>query len=65
MRHVLNELGFEGVSITKKDKSEEIIKSWNMGEGTERLVFSGYVTAKKPREAKAVEEGEKWHSSVI
>ena len=44
----MDELGFESVSITKKDKSEEIIKSWNMGEGTEHLVFSAYVQAKKP-----------------
>ena len=54
MRNILDELGFEGVSITKKDKSEEIIKSWNMGEGTERLVFSAYVQAKKPNKLKTV-----------
>jgi hypothetical protein len=48
VRNILNELGFESISITKKDKSEEIIKSWNMGKGTERLVFSAYVKAKKP-----------------
>jgi hypothetical protein len=45
----LARIGFEGVSINKKDNSEEIIKSWNMGEGTERLVFSAYVTALKPK----------------
>jgi len=56
VRQILNGLGFEGVSITRKDKSEEIIKSWNLGEGTERLVFSAYVTASKPRGKEAVEE---------
>jgi len=54
VRQILNGLGFEGVSITRKDKSEEIIKSWNLGEGTERLVFSAYVTASKPRGKDAV-----------
>jgi arsenite methyltransferase len=49
VRQILNGLGFEGVSINKKDNSEEIIKSWNMGEGTEHLVFSAYVTAQKPK----------------
>ena len=52
----MNGLGFEAISITKKDKSEEIIKSWNLGRGTERLVFSAYVTASKPRGKEAVEE---------
>jgi hypothetical protein len=49
VRQLLDGIGFEDVSIDKKDNSEEIIKSWNMGEGTEKLVFSAYVTAKKPK----------------
>jgi len=48
VRQVLNGLGFEAISITKKDISEQIIKSWNIGKGTELMVFSAYVTAKKP-----------------
>jgi hypothetical protein len=48
VRQILIGLGFEDVSITRKENSEEIIKSWNFKEGTERFVFSGYITAKKP-----------------
>jgi hypothetical protein len=59
VRQILNGLGFEAISITKKDMSEQIIKSWNLGEGTERMVFSAYVTAKKPASVGAVYDGEK------
>jgi hypothetical protein len=48
VRRILIELGFEAVSITRKEKSEEIIKNWNFKEGTEQLVFSAYITARKP-----------------
>jgi hypothetical protein len=48
VRQILNRLGFESVSITRKENSEEIIKNWNFKEGTEHLVFSGYITARKP-----------------
>jgi len=41
-------LGFEDISIVRKENSEEIIKGWNFQEGTERVVFSGYITAQKP-----------------
>jgi len=48
VRQILNELGFEAISITRKDNSEEIIKGWNLGQGTEQMVFSAYIKAKKP-----------------
>ncbi len=48
VRQILDELGFEAVAINKKDGSEEIIKGWNLGVGTERMVFSAYITARKP-----------------
>ena len=44
----MDDLGFEAVSVIKKLKGEEIIKSWNFGVGTERLVFSAYIIARKP-----------------
>ena len=48
VRQILDELGFETVTITRKDGSDEIIKGWNLGVGTERMVFSAYITAQKP-----------------
>jgi len=48
VRLILEKVGFEDVSITKKEKSEQIIKSWNLGAGTEKMVFSAYITARKP-----------------
>jgi hypothetical protein len=51
VRRILNEVGFEAVSITRKEKSEEIIKNWNFKEGTERVVFSAYITARKPKKS--------------
>ncbi|MFC1489200.1 hypothetical protein ACFL6B_05080 [Thermodesulfobacteriota bacterium] len=48
VRQILDELGFETVTITQKDRSDEIIKGWNLGVGTERMVFSAYITARKP-----------------
>jgi arsenite methyltransferase len=48
VRQILDELGFETVIITRKDRSEEIIKGWNLGVGIEQMVFSAYITAQKP-----------------
>ena len=36
------------ISISRKDNSEDIIRSWNVGGGSEEMVFSGYVHARKP-----------------
>jgi hypothetical protein len=48
VRQILGKAGFEDISITKKDSSEEIIKGWNVGIGAENMVFSAYIKAVKP-----------------
>jgi len=48
VRQILAQAGFENVSITKKDNSEEIIKGWNVAGGAEKMVFSAYIKAVKP-----------------
>jgi len=48
VRRILSGLGFEAISITRKDNSEKIIKSWNLGKGVENIAFSAYIRADKP-----------------
>jgi hypothetical protein len=48
VRQILDGLGFENISITRKGNSEQIIKSWDIGKGTEHIVFSAYIKARKP-----------------
>jgi hypothetical protein len=48
VRQILEEQGFEKVSITRKDNSDLIIRSWNFGKGTEKMVFSAYIMAVRP-----------------
>lgn len=48
LKGILEKAGFVQVVIQDKDNSEEIIKSWNFGEGVEKMVFSAYITARKP-----------------
>jgi hypothetical protein len=48
VRQILQDAGFSDIVITRKDNSEEIIKSWNTGQGAEQLVFSAYIHAVKP-----------------
>jgi len=45
---MLQAVGFTEITITNKEKSDEIIKGWNFGEGVENMVFSAYVQASKP-----------------
>ena len=40
-------MGFQDIAITPKEKSEEIIRGWNVGEGAEKVVFSAYIEAVK------------------
>ena len=40
--------GFTDILIQNKDNSDEIIRSWNFGEGVEKMVFSAYIKATKP-----------------
>jgi hypothetical protein len=44
---MLQKEGFTDIVIRDKVKSDEIIKSWNFGEGVENMVFSAYIQAKK------------------
>lgn len=44
---MLNKAGFTDIVIRGKEKSNEIIKGWNFGEGVEKMVFSAYIKARK------------------
>jgi len=47
--NLLSNAGFSDIVIEDKDNSDDIIKSWNFGEGIEKMVFSAYIQAKRPR----------------
>ena len=47
LKKVLLKAGFRDIVIQEKDNSDEIIRSWNFGEGVEKMVFSAYVQARK------------------
>jgi arsenite methyltransferase len=49
LRDLLHNAGFIDIVIQDKDNSDEIIKSWNFGEGVEKMVFSAYIQAKRPK----------------
>jgi hypothetical protein len=48
VENILSELGFQNISIQRKNQSDKIIKSWNVGEGAESVVSSAYIQAVKP-----------------
>jgi hypothetical protein len=48
LKRMLKAVGFTNITITGKEKSDEIIRGWNFGEGVEHMVFSAYVSARKP-----------------
>ena len=48
LKAMLGAAGFSDITIKDKEKSDEIIKGWNFGEGIETMVFSAYIQAKKP-----------------
>ncbi len=48
LKQILEKVGFGDIMITEKEKSNEIIKGWNFGEGVEHMVFSAYIRARKP-----------------
>jgi arsenite methyltransferase len=50
LKTILEKAGFTDITIEKKEKSDEIIRSWNLGEGVEKMVFSAYIKARKPAE---------------
>lgn len=47
LRIMLEAAGFSDITIKDKEKSGEIIKGWNFGEGVENMVFSAYIQARK------------------
>ena len=49
LHKLLYNAGFIDIVIQDKDNSDEIIKSWNFGEGVEKMVFSAYIQAKRPK----------------
>jgi hypothetical protein len=48
LKRMLQKAGFAKTIIKEKEKSDELIRGWNFGEGVENMVFSAYVKAKKP-----------------
>ena len=49
LKQLLSGAGFTDVVIQDKGNSDEIIRSWNFGEGVEKMVFSAYITSSKPK----------------
>jgi hypothetical protein len=47
LKEMLEKAGFADIVIRDKEKSDEIIKGWNFGEGVEDMVFSAYIRARK------------------
>ena len=45
---MLEAAGFGDIVIKDKEKSDEIIKGWNFGEGVQNMIFSAYIQARKP-----------------
>jgi len=50
LKNILTKAGFTDILITDKQNSDEIIKSWNFGEGVEKMVVSAYIRAIKPHQ---------------
>jgi hypothetical protein len=48
VKRILSDLGFQEVTITPKERSEEIIRGWNLGEGADKVALSAYIQAVKP-----------------
>ena len=48
LKEILKEAGFVDIVIQEKENSDEVIRSWNFGEGVEKMVFSSYIQATKP-----------------
>ncbi len=48
LKKILSAAGFTVIIVQDKENSDEIIRSWNFGEGVEKMVFSAYIKAVKP-----------------
>jgi arsenite methyltransferase len=47
LKKMLGVAGFVNITIKGKEKSDEIIRGWNFGEGVEDMVFSAYIKQAK------------------
>jgi hypothetical protein len=47
VKRILSGLGFQKITISPKEQSEEIIRGWNVSESAEKVVFSAYIQAVK------------------
>lgn len=47
LKQMLEKAGFTDIAIRDKERSDDIIRGWNFGEGIENMVFSAYIQAKK------------------
>jgi hypothetical protein len=47
VKKILSNLGFQNITISRKEQSEDIIRAWNVTEGAEKVVYSAYVQAVK------------------
>ncbi|MEM4721087.1 MAG: hypothetical protein QXT73_03385 [Candidatus Methanomethylicaceae archaeon] len=47
LKRILEASGFTDISIRGKEKSDDIIRGWNFGDGVEKMVFSAYIQARK------------------
>jgi hypothetical protein len=45
---MVESIGFEDVEILPKEASEEIIRSWNLGPGTEKAAIAADIVAIRP-----------------
>jgi len=50
VKKILSDLGFQEIAVTAKEKSEEIIRQWNVAADAEKAVFSAYIEAVKPNQ---------------
>ena len=48
LKQLLEEAGFEGVSVKTKDGSAELIRLWNPGSKAEDCIASAYIEGRKP-----------------
>jgi len=49
VKQILSDLGFQEIAVVPKEQSDKIIQAWNVAEGAEKIVFSAYIEAVKPR----------------
>jgi hypothetical protein len=45
VKRILSGLGFQRITISPKEQSEDIIRAWNVAESAENVVFSAYIQA--------------------